>query len=131
MQGTIADYAGLVANLDLHHVGILCYAPPPLTDWDGIMFVSEFRCTCWLKGQVEFVVPHEGCNLYNRLKESGNRLHHIAFQVADLKKEAEVLAKQGFITFTKEPVKGVGNTLVHFLLPENRGVLVELVQCPK
>lgn len=102
---------------------------PVHLDWRATLEVPEFECTCYLYNQLEFIVPHGG-TLLKRLEQSGDRLHHIAFKVDDIVSECKALRNLYELEFLlAEPVRGVGNTLVNFVLPKDRGVMVELVQC--
>ncbi|MEJ2112731.1 MAG: VOC family protein, partial [Flavobacteriaceae bacterium] len=59
----------------------------------------------------------------------GEGIHHIAFDVDDIKSEIIRLEKEGFIVLNKEPKKGAYNKLVVFLHPKStNGVLIELCQ---
>ncbi|UAY51670.1 methylmalonyl-CoA epimerase [Ferruginibacter albus] len=63
------------------------------------------------------------------IEKKGEGLHHIAFEVADIKSEMERLKKEGFILLNEEPKKGADNKLVCFVHPKSsNGVLVELCQ---
>src|SRR5688500_15326449 len=59
----------------------------------------------------------------------GEGVHHIAFEVKDIKSEMKRLRKEGFLVLSEEPMKGVDNKLVCFLHPKNTsGVLIELCE---
>ena len=59
----------------------------------------------------------------------GEGIHHIAYEVADIRREMERLEKQGFQILNKNPKKGADNKLVCFLHPKStNGVLIELCQ---
>jgi methylmalonyl-CoA/ethylmalonyl-CoA epimerase len=61
------------------------------------------------------------------INKKGEGVHHIAFEVADIKAEMERLKKEGFILLNDEPKQGADNKLVCFLHPKNtNGVLIEL-----
>ena len=63
------------------------------------------------------------------IEKKGEGLHHIAFEVADIRAEMERLAEEGFVLLNPEPKKGADNKLVCFLHPKStNGVLVELCQ---
>jgi methylmalonyl-CoA/ethylmalonyl-CoA epimerase len=63
------------------------------------------------------------------LKRKGEGIHHIAFDVDDIKAEMKRLEGEGFILLNKEPKQGADNKLVCFLHPKNtNGVLIELCQ---
>jgi methylmalonyl-CoA/ethylmalonyl-CoA epimerase len=63
------------------------------------------------------------------IAKKGEGIHHIAFEVADIKAEIDRLKKEGFIVLNETPHKGADNKLVCFLHPKtSNGVLVELCQ---
>lgn len=63
------------------------------------------------------------------IERKGEGLHHIAFEVTDIKNEMKRLQDEGFILLNKEPKQGADNKLVCFLHPKStNGVLVELCQ---
>lgn len=63
------------------------------------------------------------------LEKKGEGIHHIAFNVKDIKAEMNRLQKEGFILLNEQPKKGADNKLVAFLHPKSsHGVLIELCQ---
>ena len=63
------------------------------------------------------------------IEKRGEGIHHIAFEVADIRAEMTRLAAEGFTLLTTEPKRGADNKLVCFLHPKGtNGVLVELCQ---
>ena len=63
------------------------------------------------------------------IEKKGEGMHHIAFEVADIKAEMQRLKEEGFILLNEEPKQGADNKLVCFLHPKNTsGVLIELCQ---
>ncbi len=63
------------------------------------------------------------------IEKKGEGMHHIAFEVADIKAEMDRLVKEGFVLLNTEPKKGADNKLVCFLHPKGtNGVLVELCE---
>ena len=63
------------------------------------------------------------------ITQRGEGIHHIAFEVDDIKVEMARLEKLGFILLNKDPQKGADNKLICFLHPKStNGVLVELCQ---
>jgi methylmalonyl-CoA/ethylmalonyl-CoA epimerase len=63
------------------------------------------------------------------IEKRGEGIHHIAFEVNDIKAEMERLKKEGFVLLNEEPKKGADNKLVCFVHPKGtNGVLVELCQ---
>ncbi|HEY4324962.1 MAG TPA: methylmalonyl-CoA epimerase [Mucilaginibacter sp.] len=63
------------------------------------------------------------------IAKRGEGIHHIAFEVDDIKAEMERLKKEGFVLLSDEPKMGADNKLVCFVHPKSaNGVLVELCQ---
>lgn len=63
------------------------------------------------------------------IAKKGEGIHHIAFEVADIKAEIARLKKEGFTVLNEEPKKGADNKWVAFLHPKTtNGVLIELCQ---
>lgn len=63
------------------------------------------------------------------LEKRGEGMHHVAFEVEDIRAELKRLREEGFTLLNKEPVEGADNKWVAFVHPkDNRGVLVELCQ---
>ena len=63
------------------------------------------------------------------IEKRGEGIHHIAFEVHDIRAEIARLEAEGFIPLNREPKRGADNKLVAFLHPKSsNGVLVELCQ---
>jgi methylmalonyl-CoA/ethylmalonyl-CoA epimerase len=63
------------------------------------------------------------------IEQRGEGLHHIAFEVDDIRQEMDRLRAAGFQVLSEEPRRGADNKLVCFIHPKTaRGVLVELCQ---
>ena len=63
------------------------------------------------------------------IERKGEGVHHIAFDVTDIKAEMKRLQGEGFVLLNEEPKQGADNKLVCFLHPKGtNGVLVELCQ---
>lgn len=63
------------------------------------------------------------------IERKGEGIHHIAFDVADIKAEMKRLQAEGFTLINEEPKTGADNKLVCFLHPRGtNGVLIELCQ---
>jgi methylmalonyl-CoA/ethylmalonyl-CoA epimerase len=63
------------------------------------------------------------------IAKKGEGVHHIAFEVEDIKAEMARLKSVGFILLNDEPKLGADNKLVCFVHPKSAGgVLVELCQ---
>lgn len=63
------------------------------------------------------------------IEKRGEGIHHIAYDVEDIRAEMQRLEAEGFVLLNKEPKQGADNKLVCFLHPKTtNGVLVELCQ---
>lgn len=63
------------------------------------------------------------------IERKGEGMHHIAFDVADIRVEMKRLQAEGFTLLNEEPKAGADNKLVCFLHPKGtNGVLIELCQ---
>ena len=63
------------------------------------------------------------------IRKKGEGIHHIAFEVEDIRKSMQELKSLGFELLSDEPKKGADNKLICFLHPKGtNGVLVELCQ---
>jgi len=63
------------------------------------------------------------------IAKKGQGLHHIAFEVDDIRAEMKRLEDQGFVLLHPEPKKGADNKWICFLHPQStQGVLIELCQ---
>lgn len=72
---------------------------------------------------------HEESPIARFIGKRGEGIHHIAFEVEDIRAEMARLKDEGFVLLNEEPKKGADNKIVAFLHPKSsNGVLVELVQ---
>lgn len=82
--------------------------------------------------RIELVQPmEEGTGVYKFLEEKGfkDTVHHIAYEVEDLKKELENLKNKGVKLIDETPRKGAHGMLIAFIHPKSsNGVLVELCE---
>lgn len=63
------------------------------------------------------------------IEKRGEGIHHIAFEVEDIRAEMARLKGEGFQLLSEEPKRGADNKLVCFVHPKSaNGVLVELTQ---
>ncbi|MEO1587534.1 MAG: methylmalonyl-CoA epimerase, partial [Bacteroidota bacterium] len=63
------------------------------------------------------------------IEKRGEGIHHIAFEVDDIRSEMKRLADEGFRLLNEQPKSGADNKWVCFLHPKDtNGVLVELCQ---
>jgi methylmalonyl-CoA/ethylmalonyl-CoA epimerase len=72
---------------------------------------------------------HNNSPVFKFLEKKGEGIHHVAFDVDDIKAEMKRLREAGFQLLNDEPRKGADNKLVCFIHPKSTGgVLVELCQ---
>jgi len=70
-----------------------------------------------------------GTTIEKYIERRGEGLHHIAFEVKDIRKELLRLKSEGFTLLNAQPKDGADNKLVAFVHPkDNHGVLIELCQ---
>lgn len=63
------------------------------------------------------------------VEKNGEGMHHIAFEVSDIRAEMERLSREGFTLLNSEPKEGADNKLICFLHPKTtNGVLIEICQ---
>ena len=63
------------------------------------------------------------------IEKKGEGIHHIAFEVDDIKTEMARLKNLGFTLLSDHPQKGADNKLICFIHPKSsHGVLIELCQ---
>jgi len=63
------------------------------------------------------------------IERRGEGLHHVAFEVEDIRAEMERLRSEGFRVLNEEPKRGADNKWVAFIHPKDgHGMLVELCQ---
>jgi methylmalonyl-CoA/ethylmalonyl-CoA epimerase len=76
---------------------------------------------------LEATAPESAIAKY--IEKRGEGIHHVAFEVDDIRAEMERLTAEGFQLLTPEPKRGADNKLVCFFHPKSaNGVLVELCQ---
>ena len=80
--------------------------------------VKEFSCFCYLYGRLEFIIPYRG-KLLKWFETNKPGLHHVAFEVVDIKQTSRELREKGFTLVCDEPVLGVGDTLMNFVHPKD------------
>ena len=80
--------------------------------------------------KLEFVCPISDSSPVRRfLDKRGEGLHHVCYEVPDIRAEMKRLEAEGFVLIDKEPRPGAHGTEIAFLHPKGfRGVLTELCQ---
>ncbi|OIQ66918.1 glyoxalase/bleomycin resistance protein/dioxygenase superfamily protein [mine drainage metagenome] len=94
---------------------------------------SEYVKTAFLQSgpnKIELLeASDENSPIAKFIAKKGEGIHHIAFEVDDIKAEMARLKSEGFILLNEEPKRGADNKWVCFVHPKSAGgVLVELCQ---
>lgn len=72
---------------------------------------------------------NEDSPIFKYIEKKGEGIHHIAFEVPDIRQEMQRLQEEGFQLLMDQPVRGADNKWVCFLHPKSsNGVLVEICQ---
>jgi methylmalonyl-CoA/ethylmalonyl-CoA epimerase len=72
---------------------------------------------------------NEESPIHRFIERKGEGIHHIAFEVSDIKAEMKRLQEEGFQLLQNEPSVGADNKWVCFIHPKSaNGVLIELCQ---
>ena len=95
--------------------------------------VSEGVVTSFFQvgeNKIELVAAsNEDSPIAKYLSKNREGMHHIAFDVEDIKAEMTRLNNEGIRTLSDAPKKGADNKLICFLHPKDtNGVLIELCQ---
>ena len=95
-------------------------------DTEGVM-TSFFKTD---NTKIELVQGIDKDNAISKfIKKRGEGIHHIAFEVDDIKSEIKRFKKLGFIIINDPPKKGADNKLICFIHPKSTNhVLIELCQ---
>ncbi len=130
--------------LRLHHVGIIMPTMEKAEmfleqfglEKDYMEYVEAYHAYCLFtkytkeESPVELIIPTEG--VLTEYREGKGGLHHIAFEVEDVRKAREEYEAKGLQMLEENPVTGAGGIIVNFLRPRyGFGVLVEFVQRTK
>lgn len=92
----------------------------------GVM-TSFFRAG---QAKVELLEPtRPDSPIQKYIDKKGEGIHHLAFEVSDIRAEMERLRAEGFQLLNEVPARGADNKWVCFVHPKSaNGVLVELCQ---
>ena len=130
--------------LRLHHVGIIMPTMEKAEmfleqfglEKDYMEYVEAYHAYCLFtkytkeESPVELIIPTEG--VLTEYREGKGGLHHIAFEVEDVRKAREEYEAKGLQMLEETPVTGAGGIIVNFLRPRyGFGVLVEFVHRTK
>ena len=82
------------------------------------------------ESKIELVAAtNQNSPIANYLANNREGMHHIAFDVSDIKAEMKRLQSEGIRTLNDQPKHGADNKLICFLHPKDtNGVLIELCQ---
>ena len=82
------------------------------------------------ESKIELVsATNKNSSIAKYLDKNREGMHHIAFDVADIKAEMKRLQSEGIRTLNDQPKHGADNKLICFLHPKDtNGVLIELCQ---
>ncbi len=130
--------------LRLHHVGIIVHdLDTAVKQYERLGFSEPNRSRIEDQGvelatfdsgngYVELVSPFvEEGGLVRYLESRGESVHHVAYQVLDIRKELARLKNSGVDLIDEEPRRGAHDWLVAFVHPKScHGVLTELVEIP-
>jgi len=72
---------------------------------------------------------HEGSSVARHIQKRGTGIHHLAFEVANIRRLMQHLRQKGFTPLTNEPLQGADGKEIFFLHPRDTyGVLVEFCE---
>jgi len=72
---------------------------------------------------------HPDSPIHKFIERKGEGIHHIAFEVPDIRAEMQRLKEEGFQLLQEEPSVGADNKWVCFIHPKSaNGVLIEICQ---
>lgn len=94
---------------------------------------SQMVITSFFKAgesKIELLQPTDDRSPVHRfIEKRGEGIHHIAFEVNDIRKEMQRLKNEGFELLQDEPAVGADNKWVCFIHPRSAsGVLIEICQ---
>lgn len=94
---------------------------------------SEYVTTAFFKvgeSKIELLQAiDERSPIFSFIERRGEGLHHIAYEVADIRSEMQRLKSEGYRLLNEQPKKGADNKWICFVHPKDaNGVLMELVQ---
>lgn len=125
----------------LHHVGIILPSMEIAEEFmerfglekDYMEYVDAYQAHCLFtkygpeESPVELIIPTGG--VLTEFRNGKGGLHHIAFEVDDVRAVAEEFEQQGLSMLETEPATGAGGIIVNFLRPRSGfGVLTEYIQ---
>lgn len=127
----------------LHHVGIAVHDLDAtidlyrhtfgVSDWERISLPERHMAiaVCHVGDTLlEFITPtSDQATFATFLRERGDGMHHVAYQVEDVEQALRQLEADGMRLIDRAARPGIHNTLVAFLHPKaTGGVLIELVE---
>ncbi len=94
---------------------------------------SEYVTTSFFKtgeSKIELLeASHDQSAIAKFIERKGEGIHHVAFEVEDIRAEMKRLREAGFTLLNEEPKRGADNKWICFVHPKSsNGVLIELCQ---
>jgi len=128
----IIEHIGIAVK-DLKQANNLYQSLLGIAPYKEELVASEFVKTSFFKvGKTKIELLQATQNnspIANFINKKGEGIHHIAFEVKDIKNELKRLKAEGFTLINNVPKRGADNKLVAFLHPKSaNGVLIELCQ---
>ena len=126
------DHIGIaVSNLDEANAlfqEILGSAPYKEEEVEGEKVITSFFSAG--ESKVELLVSSDPNGAIGRfIEKRGPGIHHIAFEVENIREKMDYYAQKGYRLLNEEPKKGADNKLIAFLHPKDTsGVLIELCE---
>ena len=126
------DHIGIaVSNLDEANAlfeEILGSSPYKEEEVEGEKVITSFFSTG--ESKVELLVSSDPEGAIGRfIEKRGPGIHHIAFEVENIREKMDYYAEKGYRLLNKEPKIGADNKLIAFLHPKDTsGVLIELCE---
>jgi len=130
-------------NMKLDHIGIavsnlkeanalfeeiLGSAPYKEEEVEGEKVITSFFSAG--ESKIELLLSSDPDGAIGRfIEKRGPGIHHIAFEVENIREKMDYYSQKGYRLLNKEPKKGADNKLIAFLHPKDTsGVLIELCE---
>jgi len=130
-------------NMKLDHIGIavsnlkeanalfeeiLGSAPYKEEEVEGEKVITSFFSAG--ESKIELLLSSDPDGAIGRfIEKRGPGIHHVAFEVENIREKMDYYSQKGYRLLNKEPKKGADNKLIAFLHPKDTsGVLIELCE---
>ncbi len=107
---------------------ILGSAPYKEEEVEGEKVITSFFSAG--ESKIELLLSSDPDGAIGRfIEKRGPGIHHIAFEVENIREKMDYYSQKGYRLLNKEPKKGADNKLIAFLHPKDTsGVLIELCE---